>query len=373
MAAVASLFLWGCQTTGGDSAKPEDSAPTEETAVETAAPEPKMEVPKEEELASETSAAQPAPSESSLSFGLNSLKRQVSHFGAQVTEPTGNDDLWKVSVGARELVLKEKSRMAWIDGTKVFLDAPFSRRMGQWLLGASDEAIVLPSALADEGGEPREIKTIVIDPGHGGSEPGTRNATLGLLEKDLNLDVSLRLQAHLEEAGFKAVLTRYEDRLVTLEERSEIANGVKADLFVSVHFNAAPNKQANGVETYLLTPQGQPSTGDGKAGDDAVAYPGNEYDLESFELGLRVQINLLERLKREDRGVKKGRFVVLRGLKCPGILVECGFLSHKDEALLISTAGYRERVALSLADAIKSFAANERFQGRIEEQDSNGR
>ena len=282
-----------------------------------------------------------------------SFKSQAERLGARV-EHDPDARQWRAQKGNRLLIVEEDSRLAWVDGVLVFLDMPLTLQKGRWALGASDEALILQSVFADAVDDDRSVKTIAIDPGHGGADDGTRNGQLSLLEKEVNLDVSQRLKTHLEKRGYKTVMTRYDDRAVALDERSNIANKSRADLFVSVHFNAAENQEAQGLETYILTPAGQLSTsGDPGAGE---TYGGNRFDQRSFELAYRVQKELVGRLQRMDRGVKKGRFEVLRNLNCPGVLVEAGFLSHEGDALLASTAAYRERVAQALAEAIDAYA-----------------
>lgn len=264
----------------------------------------------------------------------------------------------------RELILEESSRRAALDGVTLFLNEPFKRKLGGFALSDSDFESVLVASMLKAGGDLRS-KTIAIDPGHGGSERGARNEDLNVSEKDLNLDVSNRLKEELEELGYKVILTRYDDRPVALEERSLIANRAKAGLFVSIHFNAATNKEAMGLETYVLTPPGAASTGDDRPGEDAHSWPGNDFDGLNFELGYSIQKGLVEDLQRVDRGFKKARFKALKGLECPGALVECGFLSHSKEALLVNTPVYRQKLAESLAKSIDAFA-----KPRLEEGDS---
>lgn len=303
----------------------------------------------EEALVAETSPKSREP---------RTLGEQADFFGAKATRIVDTKQ-WKLSNGTRTLVLKENSRIASIDGVKVILDAPLKRVRGNWLLGESDYQIVLTSAFGppEAGGIGRG--TIVLDPGHGGIHDGAVNESVGILEKELALDVSQRLQGHLEEHGFKVVLTRYDDRHVELKDRPEIANGLNADLFLSIHFNAAVSPIPKGLETYMFTPAGHPSSSATEAGDDAIQYPANTRNRQNFELAYAIQKSMVARLGREDRGVKKGRWAVLKTLNCPGVLVECGFVSNQDEAFLVGTAGYRERVAQSLVDAILGYAGIE--------------
>ncbi len=242
-----------------------------------------------------------------------------------------------------------------MNGITLFLSEPFKRRLGGYALSDSDFETILVPAMTSVIGALRS-KTIVIDPGHGGSENGARNDGLNLLEKDLNLEVSNRLRELLEKDGYKVVLTRYDDRLVPLEERSRIANRANAGLFISIHFNAALNGEAVGLETYMLTPAGAISTGDEEAGEGSHAWPGNSFDQLNFKIGATMQRRIVEDLQRVDRGFKRARFKVLKDLECPGVLVECGFLSNDKEALLVNTPVYRQKLAEALAQVLVEFS-----------------
>jgi N-acetylmuramoyl-L-alanine amidase len=287
---------------------------------------------------------------------LAGIAQQAERLGATVKKV--EEDRWQVSLGEHVLRLTETSRKAVLDGTVLFLSEPFKSRNGLLSLSDSDFENTLNPAMKPEGATLRS-GVIVIDPGHGGSEKGTTNDSMALLEKDLNLDVSLRLQSLLEALGYRVVLTRYDDRLVPLEERTKIANRSNAGIFVSVHFNAALNQDAMGLETYVLTPPGAVSTNDESPGTDAQAWPGNAFDSQNFEFGFQTHKRLIQDLQRTDRGFKRARFKVLKGLECPGILVECGFLSHSKEVLLINTPVYRQKLAESLAKSLDGFAKSQ--------------
>jgi len=238
-----------------------------------------------------------------------------------------------------------------LNGVAYFLEESFEKRRGKWALGEGDKVRCLE--LLRSLGSKLNLRsdTIVIDPGHGGSEDGSGNETLGVKEKDMALDLATRLKELLEAAGFKVVLTRFNDRLVSLEDRSRIAERSDAGFFVSLHFNGATNAEAKGIETFVLTPAGYRST-DGSDSDELESYSGNEYDAESLRLGWAIHEKLVKESQRIDRGLRKARFVVLKGLTCPGVLIEGGFLTHKDEALLISTPVYRQKLAERIGAAI---------------------
>jgi N-acetylmuramoyl-L-alanine amidase len=215
------------------------------------------------------------------------------------------------------------------------------------------------------------ISRIVIDPGHGGHDPGT--LAHGTSEARLVLDVALRLEKLLERDGFDVVLTRRTDVFVPLEERTAIANRESADLFLSVHANASRDPKARGLETYYLSFASNPDAEAVAARENATSSGGmhnltsivraialnNKLD-ESRDLAGLVQRSLAARLGKgpngsRSRGVKKAPFVVLIGAAMPSVLAEIGFITNRAEAALIKTSAYRQRVAESLQAAVLQY------------------
>jgi N-acetylmuramoyl-L-alanine amidase len=200
------------------------------------------------------------------------------------------------------------------------------------------------------------VRTIVLDPGHGGSETGTRG-TRGVFEKVLTLDLALRLQRELQARGFQASLTRTSDRTLSLERRTDLAQARRADLFVSLHLNSGGT--ASGVETYALTPGGAVSTSTTFRGwgrnDDTDA--GNRTDEQNTWLAHCVQDSLLRATGALDRGVRRARFMVLRTAPCPAVLVEAGFLSNAGEEKKLLEADYRDKLAKAMAEGIAKYRA----------------
>ena len=213
------------------------------------------------------------------------------------------------------------------------------------------------------GTRPAKPRTIVLDAGHGGVDPGTENKRFNLKEKTVTLDVALRTKQLLERRGWLVVLTRTEDRELSPDKRTDLrmrddwATQHRADLFLSIHFNHAEPHVA-GVETYTMAPQFMRSSGEGKADDmTGIAYPGNRSDPGNLLLGERLHRSMLRTLKAPDRGLKRGRQAVLRMLECPGVLVECAYLSNDDSARRLAGLEYREQIAQAIAAGVESFAA----------------
>jgi N-acetylmuramoyl-L-alanine amidase len=216
------------------------------------------------------------------------------------------------------------------------------------------------------------ISRIVIDPGHGGHDPGT--LTSGSSEARLVLDVALRLERLLKkEPGLEVVLTRRTDVFVPLEQRTAIANRESADLFLSIHANASRDPKARGLETYFLSFASNPEAEAVAARENATSASdmhnlpsivraialNNKLD-ESRDLAHTVQQTLAGRLAKTNvglrsRGVKKAPFVVLIGAVMPSVLAEIGFITNKQEAALIKTPAYRQKIAEALHAAVLQY------------------
>jgi N-acetylmuramoyl-L-alanine amidase len=199
-------------------------------------------------------------------------------------------------------------------------------------------------------------RVAVIDPGHGGSNPGAKCVLDSRNEKEFTLDWAKRLKPLLETNGWKVILTRDSDIFVTNSLRPEIANTNHANLFISLHFNsAAPDKKEGGLETFCLTPAGLPSTLTRGFSDLLTdRFPNNAFDTDNLQLAVRLHNSLLWNTGQEDRGVRRARFMdVLHGARCPAVLIEGGFLSNPREAEKIESGEFRQKLAQAIADALK--------------------
>lgn len=228
------------------------------------------------------------------------------------------------------------------------------------------------------------IQTVVVDAGHGGIDPGAVGRG-GLQEKTLNLDMALRLKTLLESRlGVEVILTRQDDTFIPLHRRTEIANEYGADLFVSIHCNAAPRRRgANGSETYFLSlakndearaTAAMENAATRYEGKDTTVVPSDEvnfilWDLaqnvflkESGELAELVQREMGRHLPVLNRGVNQAGFYVLNGAFMPAILVETAYISNPDEARLLKTDSFRQRAAEAICAGVEEF--KRRFEGR---------
>jgi len=197
----------------------------------------------------------------------------------------------------------------------------------------------------------------VIDPGHGGGNPGTVSALDGRLEKEFTLDTALRLKPLLETNGWTVFLTRTADVDFANTNRVTFAEAHHADLFISLHFNATADRsgRVGGIETYCITPTGMPSTLTRNFSDVwSEQLPNNSFDAQNLQLAVKLHGAILHAVGMEDRGVRRSRFdTVLRGQNRPAILIEGGYLSNPAEAKLIESSDYRQKLAEAFANALK--------------------
>jgi N-acetylmuramoyl-L-alanine amidase len=217
------------------------------------------------------------------------------------------------------------------------------------------------------------VRTIVLDPGHGGSDPGCIGKS-GLQEKVITLDVSLALKKMLvERAGLNVILARESDIMVPLESRTVIANQKRADLFVSIHVNAHRDRKREGVETFFLNFSPDPAVVELAAQENATSTKNigqmkeiiqkiakNSKVDESRDLAERIQKNLLQALsaanpKIKDLGVRGAPFWVLIGSEMPSVLVEISHLSNTGEEARLKTARYRELAVLGIYNGIMEY------------------
>jgi len=257
----------------------------------------------------------------------------------------------------------EKNRdHVFIGGTKVYLDDNIDEKKGKLTVTRLDYDKVLVPLFWRLPPQLPGSKRIVIDPGHGGKDPGIVSATLGFTEKAATLDTALRLKLLLEKRGFEVILTREKDTFVDLDDRPAAANKLKADCFISLHYNGGAKGDATtaGIETYCLTPAGQYSTNKASGRADITAEPGNRFDTFNLLLGWNVQRSLVKATGAEDRGVRRARFAVLRPLNCPGILVEGGFISSRAEGAQIANAAYRQKLAEAIGDGVIAYVTRVR-------------
>jgi N-acetylmuramoyl-L-alanine amidase len=221
--------------------------------------------------------------------------------------------------------------------------------------------------------KPGKIRRVVIDPGHGGHDPGAMNAD-GTREKDVVLDIALKLAKKIrDDLGIDVVMTRSTDVFIPLEERTAIANKINADLFVSIHANASLNKSASGIETYYLNLAKSEKAARVAARENNTSLDkvnllqATLFDLmanskinDSARLADAVQKSLFRKIDKQYKGarnlgVKQGPFYVLLGATMPSILVETAFVSNATEAERLKNPEYQDATVSGIEEGIKTY------------------
>lgn len=241
----------------------------------------------------------------------------------------------------------------YINGLKFNLSYPIAEVDGKLVVSRMDltkviEPVLRPSKIKNA----ENIDTIVLDAGHGGHDRGALSP-FGC-EADYTLDVVNRTRMLLMQARFKVVLTRSNNTFIPLGERTRIANQYSNALFISVHFNSGG--AGTGLETYTLAPRGVPSMmADGPRVSDLEQCAGNVNDAQNMALATATHASLVVRSRMFDRGIKRARFVVIRDIAIPGVLIEGGFLSNLYDAKLIAMPAYRQQMASCILQAVQNY------------------
>ena len=287
---------------------------------------------------------------------LDSFKKFYGLKGPEVIDPERSFDLTSPQ---GSMNLKVDSRELRWKGARYWLSHAVRQAEGLTLIPKVDLLKTFDPMLRPNVEIPkRPLQGVVVDPGHGGGDYGTR-AARGLSEKAANLDVSKRLVRLLEAAGIPWVLTRTKDRYVDHGVRAALADDRPGYIFVSIHFNEDSSRDTTGWETYCLSPQYAPSTSSGGTlrGDERQTWPGNEFDHHNFLLTQaihRVAVTAQTNAP-SDRGLKRARFKVLRLARAPSVLVEGGFMSNPREAALLKTEAYRQQIAQWVFEGIMAY------------------
>ena len=219
-----------------------------------------------------------------------------------------------------------------------------------------------------------EFKTIVIDAGHGGKDPGAVGYR-GTKEKDIALDVAKRLEKKLSKnMNVKIIMTRDEDVFLRLSERTKIANESNGNLFISIHTNAAEDRRASGFETFLIGPNKNEAAVRVAARENAVlelegatdkkltnedliqaTIAQSAFASKSEQFASMVQKEIKKRVQSKDRGVKQAGFYVLMGASMPNVLVELGFISNPSEEKKLRSPQYRDQLATAIYRAVEQY------------------
>lgn len=267
---------------------------------------------------------------------------------------------YKTSFG--QLEVEADRRDILVNGVTHWISTPILTERNRLWIAELDvlktlDPVLQPQHLRKPGAA---VRTVVIDPGHGGADHGTHGRAS--FEKTMTLDTAKRVERDLAGSGLRVIMTRTTDETVPLEDRVEFARSNGADIYVSIHFNSGGS--AEGIETYCTSPAGMSSTanfeGNGSdrdsGGGDRSAVTNNRFDSKNIWLAHCIQKSALRATGALDRGVRRSRFYVLRYADCPAILIEGGFLTNPSEEQRILRPEYRETLAKAIADGILTYA-----------------
>lgn len=273
----------------------------------------------------------------------------------KMARPVSNGQTFRMSAQGRSIEGRPGSKELLINGVKYVLCFPMYDRSGRTLISAMDvvkiiEPIMRPQKISNASA----VRTVILDAGHGGHDSGARGP-LGS-EKDATLDVVLRAKKLLEANGYQVRCTRVTDTFIPLENRASFANRHANSIFVSVHFNKSNTGGGTGIETYCLAPRGVPSMDEENLSySDFKQHPGHARDPENIALATTVHAAMIRSLGLTDRGIKRARFVVIKNITVPGILIEGGFMSGTPDGRKIASPEYRQQIAQCILDGVNRY------------------
>ena len=283
-----------------------------------------------------------------------SLGEAASFYGLQYASEDGHDI--RLTSPWSALSFAAGHRRARINETEVWLHEPPQRVNGQWALTQTDMRMFIDPVMRNYAHLAKQRhRVVVLDPGHGGTDPGAVSRR-GLTEKALALAIAQRVKLRLANKGLPVFMTRETDSFVPLMERCAIAARQQADLFVSIHVNAAFNRQAHGLESYVLTAPGYASAQSAPEQKvQKVEYKGNGHDGANTCLAYSIQKSLVRQTGKRDRGLRHARFAVLKHAPCPAALVECGFLTNVRDESLLNSSSHLDNLAEGIASGILEY------------------
>ncbi len=292
-----------------------------------------------------------APSSGSVSpTGYQSLLAWGKNYGLKAYWVRKSKQ-FRLADGTHTLDFEVDRSCIVIDGVRVWIGKPIKIVNGRICIDAQDIATALDPILSPVKTR-KAVRVVLLDPGHGGEHPGA--VFQGKKEKDYVLLIAKEIQRLLQEKGLKVVMTRSGDQTLGLTPRSNMSARTKADLFVSIHLNAASNVSAKGAEVFTTTPAWAQSTNPDRSGSRATTT-GNANDAYNVLLAYQIQQELTRQIGFEDRGVRRDRLGVLVSNPVPAVLVEAGFITNPEDQEKIFVKSQRDRVARAIADGILNY------------------
>jgi N-acetylmuramoyl-L-alanine amidase len=284
------------------------------------------------------------------------LKDLIASQKLRVRKGATRIEVYDPSTEKSPVVLYKGKNYLYFNSTRIALSSPAVINKNGSLVSKMDGLKTIVPLLEKGSVYRHKVGTVVLDPGHGGKDQGASNGRTK--EKELNLSLAKRVEKYLKAQGYRVLLTRRGDTFLSLQSRPAFANAEKADLYVAIHTNSAVSKKPNGIEVFCLAPAGTASTNSSTV--SWKSYAGNKNDAKNIRLAYHLQRSLLVKTKAKDMGVKRARFAVLKDLKCPGALVEIGFLSNPEEVKKLRTSEYMDKLAKGIANGISNYCISMR-------------
>jgi N-acetylmuramoyl-L-alanine amidase len=272
-----------------------------------------------------------------------------------------------VSIRSEHRVIRAQAGTSefWINGVRFFANFPLVSSGNDDLISVMDVSKIIEPVLRPSRIQKAErIETVVLDPGHGGTDQGA-SSNWGT-EKGFALDVALAARRELTRAGYRVEMTRANDVAVSLEDRVNFANRFPRAVFVSIHFNSSSG--GAGVESYALAPEGVPSNASSEhhaSGPGEERQAGNARDGQNIALTASIHAAVLSRVSAFDRGVRHARFHVLRDIKIPAVLLEGGFISDPAEGQRIASSYYRLQLGTAIAQGVQNYNAAVNYRAGV--------
>ena len=274
-----------------------------------------------------------------LTFAYTKISNKIS--GAVIYDKT------------RKAVLSATYREGTVNGVQVHFLYPILIKNNEPYISEVDFLTCLDPLLRYKTAIKLGMKTIMIDAGHGGSDPGAMNGTHK--EKAYTLQIAKRLQTQLEKLGFRVIMTRTGDTYPTLQDRAALCKKYKPDLYISIHCNSSTNKTPSGIETYRVVPVGGTETKGSKVKTEKQSA--NEFDANNSRLAYEMQKGMLAATGATDRGIRHQAIYVIANATCPAVLLEVGYLSNAAELKKIASPEYQNKIVSGILAGLAGYGS----------------
>jgi N-acetylmuramoyl-L-alanine amidase len=253
----------------------------------------------------------------------------------------------------RKAVFSASYRDGTVNGVQVYFLYPMLIKNSEPYISEVDFLTCLDPLLRYKTPVKLGMKTIMVDAGHGGSDPGAINGSHK--EKVYTLQIAKRLQTQLEKLGFRVIMTRTGDTYPTLQERAALCKKYKPDLYISIHCNSSTSKTPAGIETYRAVPVGGTETKGSKVKTEKQSA--NEFDANSSRLAYEIQKGMLAATGGTDRGTRHQAIYVIGNASCPAVLVEVGYLSNEAEVKKIASPDYQNKIVSGILAGLAGYGS----------------